>query len=424
MDMEMICNVVASLYKMDQLNLSSLPNELLQEIFDDLPITDCQSITDAHAKTTRKQDFVSVYDDRISLQRYFTRHGLDGKQMMDILVSTHAFLIGSKALEFFLPGSIVEDSDWNFIIEDSFAMKYEFMRSMESMGVVWHDLADKIQMRMIRDLKDICALPDQIEDALIKLKDRVEHDDYEANTAIDDMLNSLNVLRVGLASSSYVAMWYTTGEQIRSIQVDEDDLPDHTGSRNETSGTIMIDGVKVNVTLSFNAPFGGKKSLMKFLHDMPLSISQCIVTGFGAVHLYGKDACKNISYRWTDIFSAWNLEYHLHTRTIIESYLKRGIKIMYHPWDAKDQAISRNSDDDQSIKILSPVRPGWNTQLWKELQYQYLYMKWSQFCMYTNHHPHLDAWNFPKELVDAMNQFDDRMPLNDQRKYMDLHGIK
>lgn len=411
-------------YSMESKDLSSLPSELLQEIFDGLSIAHCQSIKDSYANSERKDDFEGVYQDRVSLHRYFTSHGLNGKQMMKILANSHAFLIGSRALEFFVPGSITEDSDWNFIIKDSFAMKYEFMTLMETIGVVWHDLADKIHMRMITNLKDICALPDQIEGALVKLKERIEHDDYEAGVMIDDMLDSLNASRVGMMPGSYVAMWYTTDDQIRSIEVDENDLPDYTRSRNETSGTIMIHGVKRNVTLSFNAPLGGKRSLMKFLHDMPLSISQCIVTGFGAVHLYGKEACKNVSYRWTDIFSPWNVEYNLHARTTIESYIKRGVKIMYHPWNTKDQSISRDSDDDQCIKILTPVLSGWDGELWKELQHQYLDMRWSEFCMHTVHIPHPDAWNFPQELVDTMNQFDDRMPLNHQMEYMELHGIK
>lgn len=408
---------------MDQHNLSSLPNELLQDVFDDLPISDCQSIRDAHTNTTRKRDFESVYDDRISLQRYFTNHGLNGKQMMEILTNTHAFLIGSRALEFFVPGSITGESDWNFIIESSTPMKYEFMKSMESIGVVWHDLAGKIEMRMIRDLKDICALPDQIEDALIKLKQRVDHDDYEARSLIDEMLDRLRTSNIGLVPGSYVAMWYEEGRGIVSTQVDEDDPSGYTGSRDETSGTIVINGMKKYLTLRFNDPFGGKRSLMKFLHDMPLSITQCILTGFGAVHLYGKEACKNVSYRWTDILSPWNVDYNVHARNVIESYLRRGVKIMYRSWDSKDLTVSRKSSDNQCIKIMSPVQHGWDIGLWKELQHQYLDMKWSESCMYTSHLPNLDACNFPKELIDAMNQFEDRLPLKYQREYMERHGI-
>lgn len=408
---------------MDQHSLSSLPSELLQEIFDDLPIADCQSIRDAHAKTTRKHDFENVYDDRVCLHRYFTRHGLNGKQMVDILTNTHAFLIGSRALEFFVPGSIAEDSDWNFIIENSLPMKYEFMKSMENIGVVWHDVADKILIRMIGDQKDICALPDQLEDALTRLKQRVDHDDYEARSVIDDMLDRLETSNIGLMPGSYVAMWYIEGERIASTQVDEDDPPPYIGSRDETSGTIIINGVKKHITLSFNDPFGGKKSLMKFLHDMPLSITQCIVTGFGAVHLYGKEACKNVSYRWTDMLSPWNVDYNVRARSVTESYLSRGIKIMYRPWNAKDLTVSRNSNNNQSIKILSPPQPEWGIGIWKELQHQYLDIKWSESCMYTSHLPNLDACNFPKELIDVMSQFENRMPLNYQREYMERHGI-
>jgi hypothetical protein len=204
---------------MDQHNLSSLPNELLQEIFDDLPIADCQSIRDAHAKTTRKHNFENVYGDRISLQRYFTRHGLNGQEMVNILINTHAFLIGSRALEFFVPRSAVPESGWNFIIEDSFVMKYKFMKLMETMGVVWHDLADRIHIRMIKDVKDICALPDQIEDALVKLKLRVDHNDYEARSLIDDMVSRLETSNLGLMAGSYVAMWHTEDGRIVSTQV-------------------------------------------------------------------------------------------------------------------------------------------------------------------------------------------------------------
>jgi hypothetical protein len=408
---------------MDQHNLSSLPNELLQEIFDDLPITDCQSIRDAHAKTTRKGDFEDVYDDRVSLHRYFTNCGLDGKQMVNILANSHTFMIGSRALEFFVPQSATSQSDWNFFMEYCPIMIYQFMKSMEKMGVVWDDLAERIYRRILEDRKDVCATPIQLRDAAKTLRERYGNFDDQATTTLEDMIEIMNDAEIRDGGNRRMVVWYDEDEMLNFDPVNNHEAHQYANSRDQLSGKITIDGEELPITLSFSNEHHNKYRLMAFLHRFPLSIMQCTITGFGAVHLYGKEACKKLSYRWEAPSFSQNHEKGPESRKAITSYLDRGFDIRYQPWTKNHLQNTRQSSDNRCIQILSPVNDDWDIDLWKEMQHQYLDIAWSEMCMDTVHIPNPDSGNLPKELSEMMYEIENTFLLKLDNEYLQFYGV-
>jgi hypothetical protein len=408
---------------MDQHNLSSLPNELLQEIFDDLPITDCQSIRDAHAKTTRKGDFENIYNDRVSLHRYFTNHGLDGKKMVNILANSHAFIIGSRALEFFVPESIASESDWNFFMEYSPPMIYEFMTSMEKMGVVWNSLDRRIYIRMIYDCKDICARPNEMINAIETLRQKYDGLDPET----EDLIHTMQYLTESITSysdgSGWIKLWYNDDGSIEGSIIPEDQLHTHTDEQDDVFGRITIDGIQFNVTLSFSEQYQGKGRLMQFLHKFPLSILQCTISGFGAIHLYGKEACKQMSYKWEAPSFGQIVEKGSRARELVVLYLDRGFDIRYQPWKKSQVHTARSSNENGCIRILCPAYHNWDTDFWKEMQHQYLDIKWAEMCTDTIHIPNPDSGNLPKELSEMMHKFESVLSLKLNTEYLQSYGV-
>jgi hypothetical protein len=409
---------------MDQRNLSSLPVELLQQIFDNLPITDCESITNAHSDTTRKSDFEGVYEDRSSLHRYFTNSGLDGKQMMKILSSCHVFLIGSRSLEFFVPGSIQQHSDWNFLMDYSPTSTHEFMSSMETMGVVWDDLADRIYKRVVENTDDICVMPHQIEDIVTKLHSRYNGLHDEIDVKISAIVHELTVTAMNTGPDGWIVVLYDDNQHICSHPIDKNQQQYYPDTANGASGMIKIDNVETEVTLSFNPTYrGGRLQMPNILHKFPLSILQCMITGFGALHLYGKEACERVSYRWEPPFSTAYMERDSRCEEMLISYLKRGFTIKYHPWNGDHLGVSRSSNENESIRILSPVQSGWNKTLWAEVQQAYFDLKWRELTMHTESNEYSYTGILSEALEEVMCYSTGIAVPKAHKEYLNYHGI-
>jgi hypothetical protein len=424
-----MCNVVAFSHKMDQNNLSLLANELLQEIFDDLSIIDCQSIRDAHVNNVRKNDFSKLYEERKSLHRYFTNNGFNGKKMMNILATTHAFLIGSRALEFFVPGSVSSKSDWNFFIEDSFPKVCDFMKSMEKIGVTWDTLDDTIYKRMIQGRKHIYGMLESIEEALKKLHERFGNDD-ESDAILNDMMDQLDLAKSHGYNSCPIILSFDEDDEtvnehgrICYTAVDEDTPNAAIDARYPICGQIKINEEETPITLSLSTGYGGKSSLMGFLHKHPLSITQCLITGFGAVHLYGEQACKRVSYRWESRSSLWIPNDNIRSREQVISYLQRNFTIKYRPLKDMQSRVFRNSNDDLSIKILVDATFSWNSDYWKEMQHRYLDLEWTEVGINTVYIRNNDIKNPSQELSEMILVFQQAMILRLDIEYLDSHGI-
>jgi hypothetical protein len=376
---------------------------------------------DAHTNTTRKHDFETLYKDRISLQRYFTNNGFNGKEMINILATSHAFVIGPRALEFFVPQTIGSESGWNFYIDNSEIKVYKFMRSMEKIGVVWDDLITRIQQRIINHQEEVCGTQHDFEIAFNELSKTID-ENTEDGIGLHHMIEEYQYIQSEVLSSDRIIFWHGDDGSIISSPVNEENQHRGHDCRNEVHGSIMIDGNKIPITLCLNRAYGKGFDVVKFLHKYRLSIMQCMLTGFGAIHLYGKEACKKISYKWEPPMSPWEVNQNIRSREEIASYLDKGFTIMYHPWSKKEPELTRDSKND-SIKILSTCHFGWNEDYWKEMQYQYLDIRWTESCINTIHIPNPDSGNLPHELSNMMDNFYVTMGHELNMTYLRSYGI-
>ncbi|KAF4467875.1 hypothetical protein FALBO_5245 [Fusarium albosuccineum] len=89
-----------------------LPNETILQISSLLPIADVVCLKRA------THGLMPVLAERIDPARYFQSTGpfADSAELLEVMARHGAVLSGSRALEYFVPGSSTNDSDWDFYV--------------------------------------------------------------------------------------------------------------------------------------------------------------------------------------------------------------------------------------------------------------------------------------------------------------------
>ena len=90
--------------------LSNVCNEVVQVIIAYLPLQDAINLREAC------YDGVRLPLERIDTCTYLQKSGpfANAEQLLCAMSQHHCILSGSRALEFFVPGSCLSDSDWDF----------------------------------------------------------------------------------------------------------------------------------------------------------------------------------------------------------------------------------------------------------------------------------------------------------------------
>lgn len=424
-----MCNQVAKRHKMDPKNLSSFPNELLQQIFDYLPITDCQSIKDAYSNTGRSSDFNKVYDERISLERYFRNSGFDGKEMMKTLADCHTFLTGPKALEYFVPGSTDGETEWNFLVGVSLQKRYNMMIRMQNLGVEWENLSDMIKRNLIFRDGELCSKIGNIKAALENL--RSEYSNIDSNGSIDldqatfeDIIVEVNNFPVKFNNHSddaIIHLYYDDSETINSLMIEAENLSLNDNINNDMYGTINLNGTRNTITLSFEHE--DDHGIMKFLHRIPLSADQCFISGFGATHLYGDAASKRISYKWDHPSLRFDAANNSIETKMISSYMQRGFTIMYKPGSDRTGGTWLNSTSDGVIYVPGHNNINWDDTHFSFTQTMYHDLLWQESCLCTLHGGPDSQILTGIELVKRMHELDHEKLKQVDRHYLIDHAV-
>ncbi|KAI9036323.1 uncharacterized protein KD926_002087 [Aspergillus affinis] len=107
--------------------MENLPVELLTEITSTLNISDATSAQRASAPIgTRANPFA-----------YLRRTFGNPLELMSAMMETGTIISGSRALEYFEPGSIDDSSDWDFIVHPDDTAIGLMLRTLECSGVTW-----------------------------------------------------------------------------------------------------------------------------------------------------------------------------------------------------------------------------------------------------------------------------------------------
>lgn len=414
------------------MSFSSLATELLQQIFDYLPIHDSRSVKDAYSHNQLHDKFKKIYGERISIVRYFNNYGIDGKSVMKILAESHAVVVGSRALEFFVPGYATGESDWNFYVPPSKYFQYHFFKSMESQGVEWQELYEVLYRQVIQKMGHMTLTNKNLSLCIHKLK-TMDLDDWES-AALHDIEESYQLLVddvVGINDATILMLFYEDDDMVKVSTG-----PGRSERREYNRLTDAFGQWKLGrMTYSINISFGqyaisNHKSIM---HTIPVSSHQCFISGFGAQHMYGIAASKNIAYRWEnkmmleDRLSPMNPEISSPFGQIINKLLNRRFVVQYRQVNDNLEPVIFQPYGQGSICIPHRDRFGWDEKYWLLMSRYALYHMWKEHLFKTREH--MGYTRRDHKAVEYQNKFHIACP--DEREklipydesYMYRHGF-
>lgn len=290
--------------------IARLPAKGLHEVITRLSIDDAKSLYQATSRS--KQDSLVTKSClwRLSVKEYIQSHLGDASIILRAMYQNFVYLSGSRALEFFRPGSIGNQSDWDFYAPNDFDLVSDFMHEMERVGVIWHSPLDRIQ-KLMRESGGTVRLPYQAfcdvvaSGALSQAATDKDFTIYDNPSNLDSRTRSQNV-------------HIYTGD--KTIIVDTGGIDDDYGDilRRVIRGELKTDMGKVEIQLMVEDrkhPFD-TSSIFKF-HS---SAVQCYLSAHVACHYYGKEASPGITHVWHDHVKTQRKE------RALQKYRERGFR--------------------------------------------------------------------------------------------------
>jgi hypothetical protein len=399
---------------------SQIPNEITQDVFDRLPIYECQSVVDAYKDQKEHHGRMkAIYEERVSLDRYFTLNLYDGKKMMKLLAESDSYVFGSRAIEYFNPNTAGSDSDWNFHVSSSPRLRHHFMKSMEMFGVKWQDVTTSFFKNIKPGHISIVIKRSEL-DFVIKDSKRFELNDFY-RLALRLFIHSSNHIRRRNDIDTILFFEGTIEFQMLNCRdTTEEREPYEFGSMMWREGIIKFKDKDVKIQMAFiNDP---DYTHTQLLHDSCLSIQQCFIGGFGALHMYGKLASQNISYKWDRSQFAADILNGEKINQLAHKYTVRGYQIKLRSYD-KDSAVNNRSySDSESIFIPFSNHLNCSEEIWNLMQMRSCHMYWMEnrfdtyfkYTKYSNYFSHYTLTQC-KDIMESMT-----MALDEQ--YLTKHA--
>lgn len=291
-----------------------LPNELILYISFMLPITDVMALRDASYLS------LPVLQSRIKPSRYLQNKGpfVHTENLFKVMATHNALLSGSRALDYFIPGSTTESSDWDFYVPSTPSSVIVVKMALEHSGV-------RFQTCLSRAV-DIMRK----QSAATLSRGQIVSIAYEAYYSQPIFCSEEHMLIVGCILREYpmlsdMSVHLRLNGSIRWIegifpisiqkngatsvvQSPENDLDNYSGSLSAKviHGVSRKRGREVPVQLIVGKidprrDFGSDQfppTVFKSIFSFYASHVQCMLTKDAALHMYYTLALSKMAYRW------------------------------------------------------------------------------------------------------------------------------
>ena len=121
------------------LKIDSLPNETLENILAYLGVKDAQAVAGVSSRLS------VVGNDRLNPVVYLSSTFSNSISLLAEMADNGCVLSGSRALDFFVPGTADNDSDWDFYVNGYTQCAVNMIRALEDSGVEWEFLEDRVR---------------------------------------------------------------------------------------------------------------------------------------------------------------------------------------------------------------------------------------------------------------------------------------
>jgi len=240
------------------------------------------------------------------------------------MTKSSTIISGSRALEYFLPGSTDMSSAWDFYTISSMSNIDEMVSSLQQSGVIW----ESPDSRARRLLKGYEILSKVFMGSYIRY---IPH--------IDNSKTIVSTIRDGLTEYMHLKDINEYVHQNKQCTVGDIKLV-------SINGTITVKGTIQAVKLYFPVDTEGAIiSPIQIIKSFDISLTQCFITGYAAIHMYYKEACNRKCYVWAsnyqDLYDSRN------SSRLMRRYTTREFTEI----DKNIDGIHRNLSDEGSMII-------------------------------------------------------------------------
>jgi hypothetical protein len=304
--------------------------------------------------------------------------------IMSVLFDTGGFFGGSRASEWFVPGSATPESDWDIYIPGYKESVADVVNAFSLGGVVWDLGADRIASELaIKGTTTISAntmrafsswiRPDVAKDRAIELMGKQLYDIIQAFKSIEHHLDKTYTISLGSQHEIHITSErYQRGEPY----ADDETYHDPMGNKfNILRGSIKTKSGTQPVQLIIGRHYSGVRGCMSYVKDFYATHVQCFIGGWCAGHMYYELTSRKRADLWQKLGQSTAVD------KAVAKYKQRGF--MFSEPDAAETPVVRRFCDDRALLI----------------DYGDIYR---QFVQRSNHEL-LDRWLFERrQNVDTM----------------------
>lgn len=309
--------------------MESIPQEILDRITSNLNIGDT-------VKACAAKSSVAV-EDRVDPRRYLREAFTHPDYLMACMTDVGCVISGSRALEYFEPGSTAETSDWDFLIHSDLLSLLYMLSALEYSGVTWDIDTEKFTRLMdgkqghtetlftyelqraymycdgrneMPAMENVARVPvrDKDEENLIrciyaKYRDLIT---AEPHSGVRRPRDTITVTRTAVSyghnavdAAFHVELGDVTKNSVfDGYRWDEDFGSILRGRTSDSTGNQTVQLIVCSPKRGFRS--STCETPMERITSFYASHVQCFISGWCAVQLFPKESSERTAFLWTD----------------------------------------------------------------------------------------------------------------------------
>lgn len=312
-----ICNAVACATRsINMPSLCTLPKELIVKILFNVPLDVCTNLCRASKQGTFEtmKLMYGVCIDRQSTTLYLGQFFNNPSKLLYEMYSHDVYISGSRALDFFVPGSATIGSDFDFYMPFNQRKVNTFMIYMGTIGVRWYSIIEYFTMRL-NSKSGVATISEKELVYLYQNMDVLNIQGYVRDAVLEMMgLEPANTSTCTVKDEDGKSILFT----IQSGDYGHLDI---------VRGHMEINGRLINIQLMLIKHGHHTNTVLDTISKFHMTAVQCAITGFAAFHMYAPST-------YNMQFSKWGTDYSRREHGMkriansIEKYESRGYKVV------------------------------------------------------------------------------------------------